>query len=164
MGSSTLLELEIATDQSDLISCQSMSRDHLLPVCLLQPSPASLSPAAISCQSISCGHLLPVYLLRPSPASLSSPATISCQSISCDHQFCIRVQSSRQEPHNNLSKKVSLITSRGEKEDSKIPHRTAPKNGTDMEGREPSRRLDRDLVGDSVVSTQQMAEKLAGLI
>lgn len=86
-----------------------------------------------------------------------------CQSISCDcswYQFCIRVQSSGQEPHNNLSKEGSLTTSSREKEDSKIPHGRAPKDGTDVKGRERSLRL----VGDSVVLTQQIAEELAGLI
>lgn len=92
-----------------------------------------------------------------------------CQSISCHHswhQFCIRVQSSRQEPHNDLSQEGSLIISRGKKEDSKIPPGRAPKDGTEREaGRgEPSLRLDRDFVGDGIVLTQQMAEKLAGLI
>ena len=51
-----------------------------------------------------------------------------------------------------------------EKEDSKIPHGRAPKDGTDVKGRERSLRLDQDLVGDSVVLTQQIAEELAGLI
>lgn len=90
-----------------------------------------------------------------------------CQSVSCDcswYQFCIRVQSSGQEPHNNLSKEGLLTTSSGEKEDSKIPHGRAPKDGTDIKGRERSLRLDQDFVGDSVVLTQQMAEELAGLI
>lgn len=89
-----------------------------------------------------------------------------CQSISCDHswyQFCIRVQSSRQEPHNNLSKEGSLIISRGKK-DSKILHGRASKDWTDREGGEPSLRLDQDFAGDGVLLTQQMAEKLAGLI